>query len=197
MGEPVSALDPIAVFRADLTTLSIKDLVRKHISTGTPRAFSEHEYFELRRVVASEFDLHPSSVVVVGSTRVGFSLNPKHRYRLVEPGSDIDVAIVSPERFDDYWDRVFDFAREDIAWSKSEGKKFRNNLFNGWIDPRYLPNTPSFEPAERWVRFFDGLMQSQKYGRRQITARLYRTWDRLEAYQERSVIACKPTGTTQ
>ena len=106
------------------------------------------------------------------------------------------MAIVSPERFDDYWDRVFDVARANVAWKKSDGYRFRQNLFNGWIDPRYLPNTPSFEPARKWVQFFDGLVNSRKYGLRQITARLYRTWDRLEAYQERSVIACKPTGTT-
>lgn len=188
MGNAAPDSDPIAVFKADLQALPIRDVVRKHISTGSPFAFSENEYYELRRTVAAEFRLHPTSVVVVGSTRVGFSLNPEHRYRPVQTSSDIDVAIVSQERFDDYWERVFQYAQENLAW---RGGRFKTNLFRGWIDPRFLPNTPLFEAAETWVRFFDGLMRSRKYGRRRITARLYRSWDRLEAYQEPSVLACK------
>ncbi|MGA2232212.1 MAG: hypothetical protein ABSH22_15050, partial [Tepidisphaeraceae bacterium] len=164
------------------------DVIRKHISTGRPRAFSDHEYYELRSTVAAEFQLHPSSVVVVGSTRLGFSLSPERRYQIVQSDSDIDVAIVSQERFDDYWERVFLHSKSDLAWPTH---KFRVRLFKGWIDPRFLPRTPAFEAAEKWVQFFDGLMRSRKYGRRRITARLYRSWDRLEAYQETSVLACK------
>ena len=188
MGTPAPESEQVAVFKADLMHLSITEVIRKHISTGQPHAFSQVEYYELRSAVAKEFQLHPSSVVVVGSTRVGFSLNPKRRYQIVSPNSDIDVAIVSQERFDDFWERVFRYARADLAWSPN---KFRARLFKGWIDPRYLPNTPTFEAAEQWVRFFDGLMRSRKFGPRRITARLYRSWDRLEAYQERSVLSCK------
>jgi predicted nucleotidyltransferase len=188
MKEAASDSGLIAVFKADLAALPVKDVIRKHISTGKPHLFSEHEYYELRSTIASEFRLHPSSVVVVGSARTGFSLSPKHRFRSVQPSSDIDVAIVSQERFDDYWERVFNYSRKDIAW---QAKRFKTNLFRGWIDPRFLPNNRIFEAAEKWVQFFDGLMRSRKYGRRRITARLYRTWDRLEAYQEPSVIACK------
>jgi predicted nucleotidyltransferase len=189
-----SVADPVAVFQADLQTLPVKDVIRKHISTGPLHAFTDHEYYELRSTIAAEFELHPSSIVVVGSTRIGFSLNPKHRYQLVQESSDIDVAIVSQERFDDYWERVFQYSRADLAW---KARTFKTNLFRGWIDPRYLPNTRTFESAEKWVRFFDGLMQSRKYGRRRITARLYRSWDRLEAYQEHAVMACKLSARTK
>jgi len=184
--------DIIAAFKSDLSSLPLRDVVRKHISTGHPVSFTGDEYYGLRKLIAEEFNLHPASVVVVGSTRIGFSLNPDHRYRLVEQGSDIDVAIVSQERFDDYWDRVFAYSRQAFAWRKSRrGRTFHRNLFDGWLDPRGLPTVTSFEPAERWVKFFDSLKQSRQYGLRDITARLYRTWDRLEAYQERSVTLCK------
>jgi hypothetical protein len=188
MGTTASGPDLVAVFQADLRELPVRDVIRKHISTGRPHAFTDHEYYELRSTVAAEFGLHPSSVVVVGSTRIGFSLDPKHRYRPVQVHSDIDIAIVSQDRFDDYWERVFQYSKADLAW---QAKRFKDRLFMGWIDPRFLPNTPAFGAAKKWAEFFDGLMQSRKYGRRTITARLYRSWDRLEAYQEPSVMACK------
>lgn len=189
MAEATRDTEPIKVFKADLDALSITDVIRKHISTGPPFSFSSSEYFELRRIVAEQFNLHPSAVVVVGSTRTGFSLDPDHRYAPVRSRSDIDIAIVSQERFDDYWERVFQYARVNLGWK--ERKRFKNNLFNGWIDPRFLPSAPTFDAAVKWSEFFDALMASRKYGRRIITARLYRSWERLEAYQEPSVVACK------
>ncbi len=192
MAKTDSVVDPATTFKSDLNFMAIIEVVRKHISTGQPTAFSSDDYFNLRSTVAQEFRLHLSSVIVVGSTRMGFSLNPKHRYRQVTDRSDIDVAIVSQTRFDDYWDRVFECVNSDLAW---EAKKFKNSLFNGWIDPRHLPNTSTFDAAHRWTQFFDSLMASRKYGRRRITARLYRSWSRLEAYQERAVRACKLSGS--
>lgn len=163
--QPVA--DIITAFKSDLSALPMRDVVRKHISTGQPVSFSSDEYFDLRKLVAEQFALHPSAVVVVGSTRMGFSLNPEHRFRLVEQRSDIDIAIVSQERFDDYWDRVFAYAREVLTWRKSSrGKTFHRNLFDGWLDPRGLPSVASFEPAKQWVSFFDNLKKSRRYGLR-------------------------------
>lgn len=189
MAKTVSDADPVAAFKADLDALSVTDVIRKHISTGHPFAFTCNEYYELRSMVAAQFQLHPSDVVVVGSTRIGFSLDPEQLYRPVRRRSDIDIALVSRDRFDDYWERVFQYSKLNLGWDQN--KRFKNNLFNGWIDPRFLPNAPTFNVGVKWAEFFDVMMASRKYGRRTITARLYRSWDRLEAYQEPSVIACK------
>ena len=55
MGESVSERNLIEVFKADLESLPIKDVVRKHISTGSPRAFSEHDYFEFAAPLRMNF----------------------------------------------------------------------------------------------------------------------------------------------
>ncbi len=178
-------------FKADLAALEVREIVRKHITTGMPAAIHTDEYYELRRDVASHFDLHPNAVILVGSCRIGFALKPKKRWRPARAGSDLDLGLVSANRFDDYWDRVFEFARSDLAWRKSEEfKQFVWYLFNGWIDPRGLPPVRRFEQARAWVSFFDALMKSRRFGPRRITARLYRTWDRLECYQEKMVRSC-------
>ena len=178
-------------FRSDLVTLRPTEVIRKHITTGVPVFLAEEPYFRLRSQIATEFDVHPSAVILVGSCRTGFSIAPRKRYNEARPYSDLDVAVVSQDRFDHYWDGVFGYARMDTAWRQSrQCKKFVKMLFDGWIDPRGLPNVPRFNPALRWSVFFDGLMQSREFGPRRISARLYRTWSRLEAYQEIAVRQC-------
>lgn len=178
-------------FCADLKVLNTKEVTRKHITTGLPALLNEDQYFTLRSVIADEFDVYPSEVVLVGSCRMGFSIAPRTAYREAHSASDLDIAIVSQERFDDFWDGVFTYATSNIEWKGSnEHKEFVRMLFNGWIDPRGLPNVDRFKQATRWTSFFDGLMQSRQFGSRRISARLYRTWMRLEAYQEQSVRKC-------
>jgi len=182
----------ISRFQSDLASLAPQDVIRKHITTGMPVSLSGEEYFKLRNQIADEFKLHPSAVILVGSCRMGFSIAPKKRYREATQDSDLDMALVSLERFDHYWDAVFAYSTTDSAWKgSSQYKTFVRMLFHGWIDPRGLPNVPRFEQATRWTEFFDNLMQSRQYGRRRITARLYRTWSRLEAFQEKAIRQCK------
>ena len=184
----------IEQFKLDLLALKSSEVTRKHITTGAPALLTESEYYDLRSLVAIQFDVHPSEVILVGSCRLGFSISPKKRFREARPNSDLDLAIISSTRFDDYWDGVFAYAASDRAWKQSsEYKTFVRMLFNGWIDPRGLPTVPRFEQAEIWTRFFDELMRTRRFGIRRISTRLYRTWMRLEAYQEQTVVQCKAT----
>ena len=178
-------------FCADLGVLDPTELIRKHITTGNPVLLDNEQYFKLRNAISKEFELHPSEVIVVGSCRIGFSIAPSKRYRIARPGSDLDIAIVSQTRFDSYWDGVFAYAGRDVAWKETtEYRQFVRMLFNGWIDPRGLPAVPSFKQAVDWTSFFDSLMQTRQFGTRRITARLYRTWSRLESYQEKAIRQC-------
>ena len=86
--------DCIQAFRQDVVGLKLIDVIRKHITTGAPVAVDAATYFELRRRIAEHFHLHPNQVVVVGSSRLGFSLKPQKRFKEIEP-KDIDVAIIS------------------------------------------------------------------------------------------------------
>ena len=158
----------------------MNEVIRKHITTGMPVELTDEVYFGLRSKIADEFKLHPSAVVIVGSCRMGFSIAPRKRFRAAKPDSDLDVALISLERFDQYWDDVFAYSAQDSAWKRSdEYREFVRMLFNGWIDPRGLPNVHRFEQATRWSSFFGELMQSRQFGPRRISAHLYRTWSRL------------------
>ena len=192
MATPIDTLElHINIFRDDLLNLPPMEIIRKYITTGSPLMLSEDEYFSLRNEIASAFHLHPSAIILVGSSRTGFSMKPEKRYQAASHNSDLDVAIVSSEKFDDYWERVFEYAQSNSAWKNSyRFRMFQQNLFRGWIDPRGLPPVKSFQEARHWTDFFDSMMQSRRFGTRRISARLYRTWSRLEAYQEKAVRQC-------
>jgi len=174
--------------------------IQKHITTGPVVGISQSEYFNLRRRVAAHFHIHPTSVVVVGSSKLGFSLKAKSRkqgekgtrYLPFDAESDIDVAIVSSRLFDAYWDEVFSLSGSRAQWAMiADAKGFITELFSGWITPGELPKLPRFSNAKDWSNFFDKLSSERTCGLRTIKARLYRSWERLEAYQARMVEECR------
>jgi hypothetical protein len=182
----------VSSFQRDLAGNDLQDVIRQHITTGNPVAIEADAYYQLRRTIARRFAVHPSAVILVGSCRTGFSLKPEKRYLPVAPDSDVDIAMVSPQQFDTYWDKVFDLARKDRGWARGRvGKRFASDLFSGWITPRHLPTLPRFSEGRAWAEFFDELTTRRTCGIREIKARLYRSWDRLEAYQEVMVSKCR------
>jgi hypothetical protein len=182
----------IVEFKDDLGRIDLIQVVRKHITTGPSVVLQEATYYDLRDQVARHFKIHPSAVVVVGSCRTGFSIKPTKRYALCAETSDVDLAIVSRDRFDHYWDLVFDYWRARRLWFKPRAwQSFLRELFKGWIWPRWLPPSRHFQEATDWVEFEDQLTRDHFKGRRSVGARLYRSWERLEAYQSVHVIKCK------
>lgn len=179
-------------FQSDLRALDLTKVIRKHITTGPSAVLADGTYYELRNQVADYFDLHPSAIVVVGSCRMGFSLKPQKRYARFGDSSDVDLAIISREKFDFYWDLVFAHWQADRIWSKTKRYRiFLSELFKGWIWPRCLPPSHKFRQALEWVEFEDRLGRERFRGLRSVGARLYRSWDRLEAYQSLHVSDCK------
>lgn len=187
--EPQQRLD---WFLHDLGRLTVTQVIRKHILTGEPFALEPDLYYDLRSVVANRFGLHEAGVVVVGSSRTGFTLkanNQGHRYRFWRPSSDLDVAVVSSQLFDLFWQRTHELSRESFEWAGSpkEGRRITKEMFQGRVKPHDLPReTGSME----WKEFFDKLTRDDVFGRR-VSAHLYRDWYWLEAYQSVLVADCQ------
>ena len=83
--------DHVGSFQRDIVDLHLIDVIRKHITTGNPVTIDSATYFELRRRIAGRFQLHPNQIVVVGSSRLGFSLKREKRFAERQP-KDVDVA---------------------------------------------------------------------------------------------------------
>lgn len=179
-------------FQKDLGGMDPIRVIRKHITTGESAVLPEGTDHSLRTRVADHFNIHPSAVVIVGSGRTGFSLKPAKRYHPFGMDSDVDVAVISKQKFDEYWDLVYTHLRTNRLWSRTNCyKTFLVELFKGWLWPRRLPPAPHFQEAKAWAEFEDQLGRETFGGVRSVGARLYRDWDRLEAYQSIHVLECR------
>ena len=177
-------------FKEDLIELPLIQVVRKHIISGDCFILSHDQYFDLRSEVADHFGLHPNEVLVVGSAKLGFSIVPKKRFRPFSRNkSDIDVALVSSKLFDQVSEDIFSYKQEAGDWPKYP--EFADYLFQGWIRPDMLPESPVFPFGKKWWDFFLGLTDNQRYGDYKISGALYKSYFFIENYQENCVQQCK------
>jgi len=176
-------------FRSDLRYLPVSTLVQRHITYGDCYAIDQAQYFDLKSAIATNFNLHHSEVLIVGSAKLGLSIVSHKRYRPFGDMSDIDVALISPSLFDEIWFEAFEYWRSGSYWP--DINQFREYLFRGWIRPDKLPPEKTFERSRQWWGFFRQLTNSQHFGPYKIKAGLYKSWHFLEAYQTKCIAECK------
>jgi hypothetical protein len=179
----------IGVFKSDVVRLSVPLMVQKHITYGDAYALDQSAYFELKHKVSELFKLHPTEVLVVGSGKLGFSIVAAKRYRHFGNTSDIDVAIISSNLFDEIWSDVFVYWLSKAYWPSFED--FRRYLFRGWMRPDKLPPERSFARSREWWEFFRELSNSQQFGPYRIRGALYKSWYYLESYQAQCIAECR------
>ena len=178
----------IRTFKEELVALAPVDVIRRHLLAGGCAVLDDGSYFELRAAVAAQYAIHPNDVLVVGSSKLGFSIAPTKRYRHFGESSDVDVVIVSPALFDRIWKAVHSYWIQGGYWERQG--QFKHYLFQGWIRPDKLPPAQSFALANDWWKFFNALSAGGRYSLYKIAGALYKDWDFLEAYQLRAVSAC-------
>lgn len=140
-----------------LLALSARERVafaRLWCSEGIPWAFREHPlvYEALRDWLAGRLSIHPKSISVAGSARLGFSLAPRRWGQPFRPASDLDVFIVSEPLFLSLhvdatrWLAAY---RDGVEKPRNEAEAghWRENArllpqtaVRGFLDSRKLPN---------------------------------------------------------
>jgi hypothetical protein len=182
-------------FRGDFTSLTPLQLVRRHVIHGACAVLSDDVYFELRGVVAEHLAVHTNEVLVVGSSKLGFSIAPHKRYRPFGETSDVDVAVVSTRLFDRIWMAVHAYSQRGGYWDTQ--RDFEKYLFQGWIRPDKLPPSDTFELANKWWQLFRELSASRKYAQIKVSGALYKDWYFLEAYHVKATEGCVDDARTQ
>jgi hypothetical protein len=184
------AIEPsfATAFRQELAQSEPKWLVHKYILSGDSRVLSPESYHESRAEIADWAGVHVNDVVMVGSGKLGFSINPEQPLRAFDDNSDLDMAIISSNLFDYYWRSVFLYSRVNAFWRDREA--FNSYLVRGWMRPDLLPSS-NFADRRTWWTFFGKLSNRQDFGRRKIRGGIYKTWDFLEAYQTDGLSQCK------
>lgn len=179
----------IQEFQNDLQKYSAERIVQKRITFGSSYILSEDLYFDLKASVSEHFHISTNEVLIVGSGKLGFSIAPTKRYRHFSDTSDVDIALISSDLFDDIWKIVFDYKNDVGYWEEED--EFKKYLFKGWIRPDKLPPSPVFKFRKDWWDFFRLLTSSNNFGPFQIRGALYKSWEFLEDYQCICVKSCQ------
>lgn len=176
------------LFRQNLAELpDDMAVVRRHVLHGAPFALDEEGSFALADEISTHWGVHPNrDVYLVGSAKLGFSINPKKRWLPFRNESDIDIAVVSERLFEIRWNEIDVYAGLPDSWE--DRSACQRSVASGWIRPDYLPGAM----ADDWFEFFRRIQNTGTYaGGIGIRAGLYYSMEFLERYQARGVDQCR------
>jgi hypothetical protein len=187
-----------------LLSRPLSEILQEHVFGGLPYVFREtpKTLGILENHLASELRLKRSNILVIGSARTGFSLNPHNFPRQFSETSDIDILTVDEDLFDEIWTAQLRWhypCRLVKRHGKTDGDwiyERRNDVYWGWFEPDRIrfeglsfPSAlqPIRDLSTRWFNAFRGLSQLSDHAelaRREVSGRLYRTWNHAYLYHE-------------
>lgn len=171
--------------KEELKIKNIYRVVREHILSGDPVCFkgNKETLWNLKERVSTEFGLNIKSIEIVGSAKLGFSLNPNRMGQIFNKNSDIDLLIVSSRLFDFSWYELLKLDFQYYHLSEKE-KGFLNECYEtihrGYISPERIPKKSKF--SGNFWSFFNSMSTMSEFENRKIRARIFKSWDFAEKY---------------
>ena len=192
---PIPYADLIAEVRR---TNEASQLVQQHVFTGTPFLFEQNpaDYDLLRSHLAQELGVPGDSITVVGSCRLGYSLNPTHPGSPVREDSDVDVIVADEALFDKLWGLLLSWRYPWHTRNWPPGERdwalfYLENFMAGHWAPHQLgrPKTGVAEYRrlllqfrDRWFTAFKSTSRYPALAAREFKGRLYRNWEFAKRY---------------
>ena len=180
---------------------SLDTLVREHFIEGIPWYFRNDEslFKGFCDHFCKELSISTDAFCLVGSARIGFAVSPDAFPRPFHHGSDLDVAIVSPELFDEAWFSLVKWGHPrrhtlpagELRWMQQR----QTEIFWGWLLPDHLRFEGLQFPRDlnelrrvrsNWFNAFKSvgaMFPGTDLAGREVSGRLYRTPEHLIRYQ--------------
>jgi hypothetical protein len=179
-----------AEFEKLLRTTNIEEVLYKHVLEGFPYAFrdSETAYTKLRQHLSTVLEVPLRDLTIVGSGRIGFSLDPVQFGRPFSDTSDLDVVVVSAPLFDSTWMEFILPKYRDYNLTNREQRRLKEHkkyIYWGNIRPDWLPGATQI--SRKWLEAFRGLAKYPEFARRDVNGWLFRSWWHVHLYYSRSL----------
>lgn len=165
----------------DLAQRNPRRLINDILLAGTPFAFEKHViYCDFREALAERLHVHPCTLVIRGSAKLGYSITPRldKAWRPFQPESDIDVAIVDVDYFTRLDNEIRSWeGRQRVPHDKAPeyrpyAKRQQYRSFNCVTDQTLPPNT-CVSHSDVMERFDTSSYCGVKRG---ISAFVFRDW---------------------
>jgi hypothetical protein len=182
----------LKLFAEDFEALGrkVEYFVTARLLEGTPSVWNDQiDYMTWRHIVAEQLTVDPAEVQLVGSAKLGYSLNPGKNFTKFHDESDFDIAIISNSLFEKAWAEL----RSLIQNGSFDGR--RNNLRKLVFEECVALDIvlPHMSFGKTWSKGRDALIASlgEGFGSRTVNYRLYRSHRALRSYQIKSVEAAE------
>lgn len=170
-----------------------ESLVNRFLSADLVAAFeTAHAYDQFKDRVSGEFAL-TEAVFLVGSGNWGYSLNPDKGFKAFDMNSDIDVAVIAPQLFEETWGLIRDFHRS--AWYRLDhGQRQRlrrngENVYAGFVSPSWIPDRANLHRFN-FIRVLNRL-SDHAVAYRKVTALYFKNEAELADYYARGFSIAK------
>jgi len=173
-----------------------KIFTQKNYFHGIPTVFNtrENEYYYFRKRIADNFKIEFYEVLIVGSSKFGFS---PYKFTDFTLDSDIDVVLFNERLFDEYFELISEYQylikKQVIRLNSKQLKdyfRFIKYFIRGWMRPDLLPqNTNDFKELKKnWDDFFKSISHSKsEVGNYIVKAGLFKNQKYAEKYYRSSI----------
>jgi hypothetical protein len=192
-------------FKEILKTRAPEDVVREYVFGEGAFAF-ENKPKSLEIIfehLTSNLPIQKHEVIIVGSAKLGFSLNPDGYFNPFTKASDIDIIVVNTELFDRIWMICLDWhylsrygermSRPSEDWAAERKKE----VYWGWFKPDQIKFPEiAFGSALRelrdikhqWFSTFQSFSRFPEFASRTINNRLYRSIEHAARYHRKGLV---------
>lgn len=173
-------------FKRNLTVDNESTLYNKYLLGNEVWLFEKemkksHKFYdELKGFMAQSLNVPMPDIAVVGSSKLGFSLNPKKLFAPNTEASDIDLIVVSPALFQNSWDAFLELSKRGHI---SNYPRLTSTVFQRFISLKGANTDHDF--FKEWTVKMDACkkdLQTRFQIYREINYRIYNSWGSVEAY---------------
>jgi len=179
-------------FLSDLNNLKTSLVVSKWLLDRTPFLFQAQRlnYLCWKESLANKLGVDSSAVSIVGSARLGLSLNPNKKFKPFDEASDVDIAIISYHHFQLAWRYLRNlgsklYKLEPIQKSSIQDHRTRLIYWGTIATDKILGILPF---GNLWLKALSETANISPPIERTINLRLYMDYESLKAYQVNNLV---------
>ena len=189
--------------KQDITDLTAKQFYLKHFHRsdnwyfenvlGIPSADIIHALDDFKSIISDNLKINFNCIVMVGSGKIGYSLTPTasklykefNNDQKIRKISDIDVAVVSTQLFNKYWDLL----RKSYKYKYIAHYQFiPTEIYRGYINEKHLLEIEGCR--KEWIQqalASKKALSTNLFIQNEVTYRIYRNWEDFEDYHVQAI----------
>ena len=172
-------------FKYDMRNNSLSFVVSKYILENRPVIFNDdNDFIKWKEAFSQLIGIDGKDLCFVGSSAIGFSLNPAKNFKEFSIESDIDIAVVSDHFFELGWFKLRNLGTDYYSLNQKEKNSVNDHksrlIFWGTIATDKILHLMPF--GKKWIEAISEIRKETGISN-DINLRIYKDYKSLRLYQ--------------